>query len=121
MSNLTFKQVHDINVSRCKKWHSHNDEWTGADWSNAVAGEVGEMCNVVKKIRRDDFNNKGSRDPDRATLLQMLADEMADVFLYLDLLSEFYNIDLPDAITSKFNRVSEQEGFSEWIGLRRKG
>ena len=29
-------------------------DWTLADWSNAIAGETGEMCNLIKKIRRGD-------------------------------------------------------------------
>jgi NTP pyrophosphatase (non-canonical NTP hydrolase) len=43
----------------------------------------------------------------------MLADELADVFLYLDLLAWHYGIDLPRSIVSKFNRVSAAQGFPE--------
>lgn len=112
---ISFETIHETNLARCKRWHPGfpDDGWTGADWSNAVAGEVGELCNVVKKLRRDDMGTKGTQDPSRPQLMAMLADEMADVFLYLDLLSEFYDIDLPRAIIRKFNSVSEREGHPE--------
>jgi NTP pyrophosphatase (non-canonical NTP hydrolase) len=43
----------------------------------------------------------------------MLADELADVFLYLDLLASKCGIDLPAAIVRKFNVVSERQDFPE--------
>lgn len=43
----------------------------------------------------------------------MLGEELADVFLYLDLLAGYYGVDLPAAIVKKFNKVSEKQGFPE--------
>lgn len=115
---ISFETVHETNLARCKRWHPGfpNDGWTGADWSNAVAGEVGELCNVVKKLRRSDMGIVGKADSDRATLMAMLANEMADVFLYLDLLSSFYGVHLPSAIAGKFDAVSRREGWPERLG-----
>lgn len=33
--------------ARCK-------DWTLSDWSTAIAGETGEMCNLMKKMRWGD-------------------------------------------------------------------
>ena len=109
---LTFAEVRAINADRCAAWHGPDSEpWTGADWGNATAGELGEAANVVKKLRRIETGVPGSKDPDRETLLRMLGDELADTFLYLDLLAQHYGVDLADAIVRKFNAVSEREGF----------
>lgn len=115
VDGLTFERVEGINVARCKRWHPDfpNDGWTGADWSNAMAGEAGEACNVVKKLRRNDLNLKAAVDPERDVLVEHLADELADTFLYLQLLAAHYSIDLPAAIVRKFNAISEREGFPE--------
>lgn len=111
---LTLEGVSRINRQRCKRWHGRDTEpWTAADWSNAMAGEAGEACNVVKKIRRHETNTSTPNDPDLAELVEMLADELADTYLYLDLLANHFDIDLPKAIADKFNRVSETMGFPE--------
>lgn len=125
MSGLTFDEVSTINRARCARWHPGYPGyayaeglavWTGADWSNAMCGEAGEAANVVKKLRRIESGaDRGPDDPDEATLRQMLADEIGDVYAYLDLLAGHYGIDMAEAIASKFNRVSERQGFPERI------
>lgn len=115
-SRLTFREVSEVNRARCERWHPGfptDDEWTGADWSNAMAGEAGEACNVVKKLRRYECGLRGELDPSPVELMEALADELADVFCYLDLLASKYDIDLAAAIVDKFNRVSERQGFPE--------
>lgn len=114
---LTFDHVHAINGARCARWHpgypGGDENWSGADWANALAGEVGEACNVIKKLRRIDIGQPGVMDPAEDVLRSSLADELADVFLYLDLLAGFYGVNLPAAICRKFNVVSERQGFPE--------
>lgn len=103
-------------IERCKRWHPgfpDHDEWVGSDWSNAMQSEAGEAGNVVKKLRRVETNRLGKNDPPASELLEMLADEIADTYLYLDLLATFYGIDMAAAIVAKFNAVSEREGWPE--------
>lgn len=57
----------------------------------------------------------GSLDPDRERLLQALADEIGDVFAYLDLVATYYSVDIESAIRSKFNAVSRREAFGERV------
>jgi NTP pyrophosphatase (non-canonical NTP hydrolase) len=80
-----------------------------------MAGEAGETCNVVKKLRRAECGMRGVLDADPAGLLARLADELADTVTYADLLATYYGIDLAAAIASKFNRVSELQGFPEQL------
>ena len=46
---LTFAELRDANVTRCNESFHPVDAWSGTDWACALAGEVGEACNVVKK------------------------------------------------------------------------
>lgn len=118
--SLTFDEFRQVNVARCTRWHpdflrAKDQSWTGADWSNAMCGEAGEAANVVKKLRRIDAKLQGAVDPERNELIGMLADEIGDVFAYLDLLAAYYGIDTDLAVARKFNKISEREGFPERI------
>jgi NTP pyrophosphatase (non-canonical NTP hydrolase) len=59
-------------------------------------------------------SNRGD-DLGDGVLLNKLAAEIADTFIYLDLLATYYGIDLEQAVIDKFNEVSEREGFPEMI------
>lgn len=103
-----------INRARCVRWHSEGEPWGAADWSNALAGEVGELCNVIKKIRRHETGVPQSYNtPPMAELIPMLSDEIADVFLYLDLVADHFGLSLYECIKPKFDRVSAAQDFPE--------
>jgi len=113
MSELTFALLRLTNLSRCRRWHRGGlSEWSLSDWGVATAGEMGEALNVVKKLNRErdgiSGNNKTIEE-----LKQDLADELADVAIYLDIMAASEGIDLGAAIASKFNRTSEKVGFPE--------
>lgn len=74
--------------------------WSVAEWGNAIAGEVGELCNLLKKKIRGD---EGITD-------ECIGDEMADVVIYLDLLAEKMKIPLWKSIVRKFNKSSQKIG-----------
>jgi NTP pyrophosphatase (non-canonical NTP hydrolase) len=114
MSDLKFKTLRAVNVTRCRRWHPpESTPWTCADWSNALCGEAGESANVVKKIRRQQTGARNESDPIMEQLIKMEADELADVVIYADLLAHHFGIDLGAAVKAKFNKVSEKYGFPE--------
>ena len=119
MSDLTFAEVSRVNQSRASEWHPGfgrlSGNWNGADWSNAMQGEAGEAGNVVKKLRRVETGTVGSRDKSEAELRLDLAAELADTFIYLDLVATYYGINLQMAIIDKFNKVSTREGFTQFL------
>lgn len=113
---LSFSALSKANVARAARWHPGfpaDDDWNGADWSNAMCGEAGEAANIVKKLRRHETGHHGALDGDADELLRGLADELADLVTYADLLAAKYDIDLSGAIVRKFNLVSERQGFPE--------
>lgn len=115
-ASLSFAELREVNVARCARWHPgfpNDNLWSGADWSNAAAGEMGEACNIVKKLRRQETGGRGAVDPDYGVLLSKLGDEIADTMIYLDLLAAFYGIDMAAAVVRKFDAVSVREGLPE--------
>jgi len=50
MKMLTFEQLKIANISRDALIFKHLSKWSITDYACAVAGEVGEACNFIKKI-----------------------------------------------------------------------
>ncbi|WP_127524642.1 hypothetical protein [Mesorhizobium sp. Z1-4] len=75
---------------------------------NELAGEVGEACNIIKKLDRERLGIRGSR----ASKAQ-LAEELADVVICADLIAMHEDIDLlGEAVPAKFNATSEKVGLA---------
>jgi NTP pyrophosphatase (non-canonical NTP hydrolase) len=110
---MNLSDLREQNLTRCNRWHPGGIvEWSLSDWAVAAAGEMGEACNVVKKLNRERdglVGNAKSGDD----LRKDLADEIADVIIYLDIMASHAGIDMGEAIRSKFNRTSEKNGFPE--------
>jgi len=103
-----FSQLDKLNVHRCESHEGFNQpltKWSNAEWGCAIAGEVGEMCNLLKKQMRNLTSEDKTIDDVE------IADEMADAIIYIHLLATKMNIDLPQAIVNKFNMVSGKIGY----------
>lgn len=109
---LTFSTLRSLNVRRSARWHGAT-QWSLSDWATATVGELGEACNVIKKLNRLRDGLVGNQERSTAALSAMLAKELADTQIYLDLLAYEANIDLAQAVIEKFNEVSERNGFPE--------
>jgi NTP pyrophosphatase (non-canonical NTP hydrolase) len=102
------------NRARCESPTGFNhriETWTLSDWFTATMGELGEAANVAKKLNRirDGITgNKETHDELRAKL----AGELADTYIYLDLLAQSEGIDLPKAIRDAFDAKSKQIGYT---------
>lgn len=101
---LTFSRLRELGYARAVTAFKHENgltDWSPAEWSNAMAGECGEACNLTKKLLRD--------GPE-AINLEDLGDEIADVVIYADLLATRLGLRLEDCIRRKFNKVSQRVG-----------
>jgi NTP pyrophosphatase (non-canonical NTP hydrolase) len=104
-----------LNHARALRWHPHGIEsWSLSDWGIALAGECGELCNVVKKLNRVRDGIPGNKETPEE-LQKALGDEIADVYIYLDLFARRVGVNLEDVIRAKFNATSERVGFPERI------
>ena len=114
-TSIPLWEYQKINKERAEKWHKDDiNSWSLSDWACALAGETGEACNVVKKLRRAEDGLQGNVKT-KAELHKDLAAELADTFTYLLCLASAANIDLETAFVEKFNKVSREQGFDEFI------
>lgn len=112
MTELTIGRLLMINLRRCEEDFGHKiSDWSILEWGGATAGEVGEACNVAKKLVRirDGFEkmNKGAT---KEELKSKLGKEMADTIHYMCLWSIAAGVDLEEALIETFNTVSEEQG-----------
>lgn len=97
--SLRFDVFRRLNAARCAGSFGGCDRWSPAEWGCALAGEVGEACNLLKKMRRGD-----------GVELADVGRELADVVTYADLLAHVLGLDLGRCVRTKFNEVSERRG-----------
>lgn len=110
---MTFDHFQAINALRCREAFGHGpgaDNWPLQNWALAIAGEAGELCNLVKKCLRGDFTIDSQRD-------EILA-ELADIITYADLAITHLNANTGAALAEKFDHVSDRRG---WRGERLAG
>jgi NTP pyrophosphatase (non-canonical NTP hydrolase) len=106
---LNFRELREANVERCEEVFHMVDDWSPCDWATAMAGECGEACNEVKKLRRLDGADALIDTPEKRQQLRInIGKELADLIIYADLLAARLGIDLSEAIRAKFNEVSEK-------------
>jgi NTP pyrophosphatase (non-canonical NTP hydrolase) len=98
------KKLREANLIRAREWGTdiHTDlSFKG----NELAGEVGEACNIIKKMERERIGLPGGK-----TDIPGLTEELADVIICVDLIAAHLDIDLEAAIVTKFNKTSEKIG-----------
>jgi NTP pyrophosphatase (non-canonical NTP hydrolase) len=100
----SYPTLRAANVARQAEWAAGH-QLTLAYRGNELAGEVGEACNVIKKLERERLGIRGSRDT-----VEHLAEELADVIICADLIAMDAGIDLQSAVAAKFNATSVKVG-----------
>lgn len=100
---IRFSELRTANVERCEQVFHRLNDWSATDWACAMAGECGEACNEIKKLRRIET---GSAMPGELVTRESIGRELADMVIYADLLAARLGIDLGDAVVKKFNDVS---------------
>lgn len=100
----SFAELREANVERLTQIHPASLDWSIGDWGCALAGEVGELCNLLKKTRR------GEDIP-----IKDIAHEIADVQIYLDIIAYQFGLDLAGVTAEKFNITSAKLGATVFI------
>lgn len=114
-SDIGIREIAEQHRARNRRWHTGAQPWTKADWGNALAGEVGEICNKIKKIRRIELGHTGNQSANVEPLVDDIRGELGGAFIYMLAVADSLGIDLADAIRDEFNLVSQQQGFPERI------
>ena len=102
------------NRERCEAKNGFNHDltsWTLSEWLTATVGELGEAANVIKKLNRARDGIPGNSGRTTKHLRQMLAEELADTFIYLDLLTQASGFDLGTIVQAKFKKTSKKIGY----------
>lgn len=114
---LTFNDFAVLNRRRCeaKTGFDHKlSDWSLSDWFTATLGELGEAANIGKKLNRVRDGIPGNKEtPDE--LRAALQEEVADAFIYLDLLAQSQGFKLEDAVRAKFMKTSAKIGYADDI------
>lgn len=100
------------NIARDKEWNTGTERVSLAFRGNELAGEVGEACNVIKKLERERIGLRGS-----VASVSMLAEELADVIICTDLIAMDAGIDLETAVREKFNATSKKVGLKTVMAM----
>lgn len=113
--DLNFLRAANVARSEDPRGFGHPlDKWSVAEWTNAMAGEAGEACNIAKKILRIDLELRGNikkSDKVRVKLVEELMRELADVVVYADLVAARVGCNLSNAIVETWNKKSKQLGY----------
>lgn len=110
---VTFAEFAAINRARCEHpdGFAHTlDSWSLSDWIVAVTGELGEAANIAKKLNRVRDGIPGN-DRSEAELRDSFREEIADAFIYLDLIAQSQGFRLVDAVLEKFDKTSLKIGY----------
>jgi len=108
---LNLTDLRTANRARQAEWDRGSDI-TSSYRGNELAGEVGEACNIIKKLERERLGIRGSRSNVGA-----LAEELADVIICVDLIAMGYGLDLGKAVIDKFNKTSKANELSTMLGV----
>lgn len=96
---MEFEKLRKQNIKRQLEWPG-SEKATLEFRTIEVAGEAGE---AVKKYLRSTNGIKGTTMD-----VNDIADEIADTIIALDLLASHLNIDLGEAVKTKFNKTSKK-------------
>jgi NTP pyrophosphatase (non-canonical NTP hydrolase) len=87
--------IHELVVKRWEPYSQEDQRFLAL----ALAGEVGELCNVVKKQWRGDALPNAPA---------MIEEELADIRIYLELLALAFDVDLDDACEGKMPELERR-------------
>lgn len=65
-----------------------------------LTGELGEFCNILKKVVRGDLDLEDAKE--------LMSEELADCFIYLLKISNQFNIDLEHEFLKKVDKNKER-------------
>lgn len=111
MSEDFLRRFRRTNVARATEdFHDYNAPAANLFFAVGMAGEAGELLNLIKKLER-----RAHGGPDIGNSIKVeqigkekLEEEFGGMLTYLDLLASHYDIDLEEAITKTFNTVSSK-------------
>jgi len=116
------RKLRRANYQRQQKWPG-GEKIDLAFRGLELAGEVGELCNLLKKLIRVRKEIRGRLTDEQmgqkyleGKLFEQICEELADVIICTDLLAMELQVDLVRAIPMKFNETSRKVGVDVLLG-----
>ena len=112
---MTFNEFSHMNRLRCEAPNGFRHklaDWSLSDWMTATLGELGEAANIAKKLNRIRDNIPGNKETGEQ-LRAMFRREIADTFIYLDLMAQAAGFKLGDIVMKVFDTKSKDIGYTE--------
>lgn len=103
MKHLTFTKLRNRNLKRNRDYYPGDMDRPYSFWTNALAGECGELCNWVKKLERGGHSKRKEKQ-----LKLEIRKEIGDLQTYLDLVAARFDFSLEEVTIEKFNEVSDR-------------
>lgn len=110
---MNFNDLRKANKARCEAQNGFNhkiEDWSLSDWLVAASGELGEACNVAKKLNRIRDGVRGNKEK-QEELQEKFRKEIGDTLIYLDLIATSQGFTLEEAAREVFNSKSEEIGY----------
>jgi NTP pyrophosphatase (non-canonical NTP hydrolase) len=99
------ERLREANIARDIEWNNGAVRVSMLFRANELAGEVGEACNVLKKLDREhNYKIKGSRDT-----FYHLSEELADIVICGDLVAMDQKISFPVTCWGKVEEVGQHD------------
>lgn len=101
------------NRARCESPDGFNHQltdWSVSDWMTAIMGELGEAANVAKKLNRIRDGIRGNKETEDQ-LREKLVCELADTFIYLDLIMQRLGVRPAEVVARVFDAKSVEIGY----------
>lgn len=114
MNLVTFSEANRKRSESRLGFNHKLSDWSLSDWITAVTGELGEAANVAKKLNRVRDGTPGNNKTEWE-LKEQFKEEIADVFIYLDLLAQSQGFCLEEVVIAKWNKTSNKLGYSETV------
>ena len=110
MKNLDLQKFRELSIERAKNGFKTYDNVSILFFTTALAGELGELCNLIKKLERAKVGglDAGTNHKVKDITKELLTEEIGGIFIYLDLLASLLNVSLDEAIITTFNQKSTQ-------------
>ena len=110
---LDLAELREKNETRANEWRRDRttQSRTPLTFSTTeLAGEVGELCNEIKKVERKTYGLAGGKTLEEA--FPKICEELADVVICADLIGMKLGINLPSIVRDKFNKTSDKNGMT---------
>lgn len=114
-AKLDLQKFRQLSVQRAIEGFRTYDNVSILFFTTALAGELGELCNNIKKLERAAVGglDAGTNEKAKDITTDKLKEEIGGIFIYLDLLASRLNISLEEAVIETFNSKSIKYGLKQ--------